>query len=468
MAKFGYIFAFIVGVIVFNSCTQQPEFTSHQSENFIIRQPELKKAYGAYLAGRVAHLRKNFNVAADYYMEALNEDPENKELLGRVYVILASKGRISEAAKYAEISLKKGDKNNFTYIIMAVDEMKKGRYEQVNETVGHLDGPVYKEFIIPLMSAWAYAGLNQPDKALKTLAVLDKEPSFRALYHFHAGMLNDYFDRTDEARRHYEIIVNDESMEMSFRSLQVITNFYIRNGEKDKAVQLATRYTDEKLLADMLNKLARNIRRAVPEKTAKIVDNPNIGMSEALFSIAATLRQGTAGIDLAHIFISLSIYANPKYDLAKLLLADILESREMYAEANGIYDEIDENSEAYYSAQVKKAGNLVTMQDYAAAELLLKSLTLENPRNYQLLLDLGDVLRIRNKQDEAVSYYKDAIKSLPKIENQHWVLFYALGISYESLGEWKEAEKKLPQIAGIKPKPLPRAQFSGLQSAETR
>lgn len=58
-------------------------------------------------------------------MEALNEDPENKELLGRVYVILASKGRISEAAKYAEISLKKGDKNNFTYIIMAVDEMKK-------------------------------------------------------------------------------------------------------------------------------------------------------------------------------------------------------------------------------------------------------------------------------------------------------------------------------------------------------
>lgn len=139
-------------------------------------------------------------------------------------------------------------------------------------------------------------------------------------------------------------------------------------------------------------------------------------MSEALFSIAATLRQGTAGIDLAHIFISLSIYANPKYDLAKLLLADILESREMYAEANGIYDEIDEDSEAYYSAQVKKAGNLVTMQDYAAAELLLKSLTLENPRNYQLLLDLGDVLRIRNKQDEAVSYYKDAIKSLPKIE----------------------------------------------------
>ena len=113
MAKFGYIFAFILGIVLFNSCTQQAELTaSHQKENFIIQNPELKKSYGAYLAGRVAHLRKNFNVAADYYMEALSEDPENKELLGRVYVILASKGRISEAAKYAKISLKKGDKNN--------------------------------------------------------------------------------------------------------------------------------------------------------------------------------------------------------------------------------------------------------------------------------------------------------------------------------------------------------------------
>lgn len=301
MAKFGYIFAFIFGIVLFNSCTKQAELTASHQTKAIVQNTELKKSYGAYLAGRVAHLRKNFNVAADYYMEALSEDPENKELLGRVYVILASKGRISEAAKYAKISLKKGDKNNFTYIIMAVDEMKKGNFAEVNKTINQLDGPVYKEFIIPLMSAWAYAGLNQPDKALKTLSVLDKEPSFRALYHFHAGMINDYFDRTDEARRNYEIIVNDESMEMSFRALQVITNFYIRNGEKDKAVRLTAHYTDEKLLADMLNKLAQNVRKSNPKKTAKIVNDPNIGMSEALFSIAATLRQGSSGIDLAHI-----------------------------------------------------------------------------------------------------------------------------------------------------------------------
>lgn len=65
--------------------------------------PEFKNPTELTSPARVAHLRKNFNTAADYYIKALNEDPDNQDLLSRVYVILASKGRIAEAARYAEI-----------------------------------------------------------------------------------------------------------------------------------------------------------------------------------------------------------------------------------------------------------------------------------------------------------------------------------------------------------------------------
>lgn len=443
MAKLGYIFFLIVGITLFNSCSNHLENTAKPDAVNTYRDPSLKKSYGAYLAGRVAHLRRNFNKAADYYIEALNEDPNNQDLLSRLYVILASQGRIDEAAKYAEQSLKNGDNNNFTYIIMSASHMKHGRYAEVNTTINRLEGPVYKQFIIPLMSSWAYVGLNDPDKALKTLSAISKEPSFKALYHFHAGMINDYFGRNSEAQKHYEVIVNEESLEMSFRALQVITNFYLRTGQKDKAVALTQKYNDEKLMADMLRRLADNVANAKPQKTKPIITAPEVGMSEALFSIAATLRQGASGIDIAHIFICLSIYSNPKYDLAKLLLADILESREMYAEANEIYDQIPENSETYYSVQVKKANNLVILQDYAGAELLLKSLALETPNNYQLMLDLGDVLRIRDKQEEAIKYYEYAIKSVKEAGPQHWILYYALGISYERNGQWDKAEQNL-------------------------
>lgn len=442
MSKLSYIFTIIIGLFIFNSCSNDIEQNKNVNNNATSKSTsQIKKSYGSYLAGRVAHLRKDFNKAADYYIVALDEDPKNKELVSRVYVILASKGRIAEASKYAKLALENNDQNNFTYIIIASDEIKNNRFAEANMAMNKMQGDVYKEFIVPMMSSWAYVGLNQPDKALKTIKAIEKEPSFKALYHFHAGMINDYFDRTDEAKKHYEIIVNEESLEMSFRSLQIISNFYIRNGQKDKAIKLVKKYNDDKTFVDMINNLNQNVINANPQKTEKIIKSPQDGVAEALFSIAATLRQGTGGIDLAHVFISLSIFENPNYDLAKLLLADILENREMYSEANEVYDQISQTSESYNTVQIKRARNMVLAQDYASAELLLKSLTIENPNNYQLLLDLGDVLRIRNKHGEAIKYYKMALESLPKVEDQHWVLYYAMGISYEQDGDWKRAEK---------------------------
>lgn len=443
MSRFGYFIVLITAVVMFNSCVNKTETSGNAAAYSLsspTNAPKINQSYGAYVAGRVAHLRKDFNSAADYYMQALQVDPQNPELISRVYLILTSKGRIDEAAKYAKISLKNGDKNNFTYIIIAVDAMKTGQYAQAHKVITGVDGIIYQQFISPLMSAWAQAGLGNEKAAIAALAPLTKEPSFKALYNFHAGMIYDYFGNNLEAKKHYEVIVNEETLEMSFRALQVISNFYVRTGEKDKAITLVNKYSDDKTLADMMNNLKEKINQQDPKKVQKLISDPNIGNAEALFNIAATLRQGTSGIDMAHMFISLAIYENPKYDLAQLLLADILETREMYPDANAIYDNIDKNSEAYYTAQLKKANNLVIMEDYKGAELLMKSMALEK-ESYQLYLDLGDVLRMSGKQKEAIEYYEDAIKHLPNVENQHWVLFYALGISYEQNQEWDKAEK---------------------------
>lgn len=442
MSKSGYLIGLLAAVVMFNSCVNKVEKSSYAPKTFTASEDKrINKSYGAYIAGRVAHLRKDFNSAADYYMETLKTSPDNNpELVSRVYLILTSKGRIDEAAKYAELSLKNGDKNSFTQVIIATNQMKTGQYKDANQLINSIDGAIYKEFISPLVSAWAYAGDKDQKNALKTLEILKKEPSFRALYNFHAGMINDYFGNNTSAQKHYEVIVNEESLEMSFRALQVITNFYIRTGQKNKAIALASKYGDEKVLADMMLRLKEKIADADETNTQPIITDANVGNGEALFSIAATLRQGNAGVDLAHMFISLSIYENPKYDLAKLLLADILESREMYSEANTAYDSIDKDSEAYYTAQLKKANNLVIMQDYKGAELLMKTLALDT-NGYQLYLDLGDVLRISGKQKEAIEYYNEAIKNVPEIQNQHWVLYYALGISYEQSNNWDEAEK---------------------------
>ena len=45
-------------------------------------------------------------------------------------------------------------------------------------------------------------------------------------------------------------------------------------------------------------------------------------------------------IDVAHMYTALSLYLSPNYSTAKILMADILESREMYSDANKLYDSI--------------------------------------------------------------------------------------------------------------------------------
>ena len=446
MAKFGFLGILLVSVALFGSCSNNVVQRSSSLPEKDIPVAEMtdgerpKMPYGAYLAGRVAHLRHDFNTASDYYIQSLQIDPDNKELISRLYLLLASKGRIDEAAEYALKAKENGDKNNFIYVILTVQRMKNGNFAEALKAAEKLKSPVYKEFINPLLSAWAYAGLNQPEQALKELEILQKEPSFVAIYHFHAGMINDYFGRNREAQQNYEAIVNNEQMEMSLRALQVITNFYVRTEQKDKALQLIGKYNQEKILADILHNLTEDIRETPNGKADKIITDPNIGVAEALFSIGATLRQSEGGLDTAHMFISMAIYENPDYDLAKLLMADILENREMYEDANEVYDSVAKDSPAYYTAQLKKANNLVLSGDYNAAELLLKSLALDSD-SYQLYLDLGDVLRIKNRPEESIKYYRQAIKKIGKADSRHWILYYALGISYEQNKQWDEAEK---------------------------
>lgn len=445
--KLGFIVSTLIFVCLFNvSCDLFEKDKTKEGE--VVKVEPKKQAiknekYGSYLAGRVAHLRRDFNTAADYYVEVINKDPSNTDLINRLYVILASEGRISDASKYAREAIKAGDNNNFTYIIIAVDETKKKQYDEALKTISNLKGPVYDEFINPLMSAWVLVGEGRKEDALSVVQKLKSEPALAALYNFHAGMINDYFDEKEQAEKHYEFLMNEAKLEMSFRSLQIITNFYIRNGEKDKAVELVNRYNDDKNMVDMLVRLKHNVENASPENTEKLISDADFGLAEAMFSIAATLRQGPAGMDLAHIFICLSIYSNPDYDLAKLLLADILEGREMYDSANNIYDQIDKNKETYYTAQLKKALNFTINKEYNKAVEVLKDLKKDNPNNYQVSLDLADNLRMLRNYDEAIKYYNEAISYIDEVQEKNWVVFYALGVAYERNNEWDKAEESL-------------------------
>jgi tetratricopeptide (TPR) repeat protein len=449
MGKISFLSALLVSTSIFISCS--PLISSQQSlktpPSAVISATDTT-TYGAYLAGRVAHIRKDFDSAADYYKLAVQKDPTNVALLTRLYLLLTSKGRIDEAADYAKqvIALKKG--NDFALLLVAAQDMHRGNFEASADELKKIKDPIYTTLIIPLLNAWNYAGMGDQKKAFNELNKLRKEPSFKNIFALHTAMLHDFFGQNREATEAYEKILADKNAEISVRMLDLITNFYIRTGQKDKAVAIMQATINNQALDTLLASLRRKTIEADPQKTKPILSTAQVGAAEAVFTIASTFRYEDV-LDIAHMYTALAVYMNPQYSTAKVLMADIFENRGMYEDANQLYDTIDKTDIAYFAAQMKKIRNLNKMEDYKGAEILLESLE-QDYDDLQIYMELGDILRLNNRFTEAVEYYDKALKKAKTPVNR-WVLLYAKGVSLDRAGQWKEAEKALLEAYDIKP-----------------
>lgn len=449
MRKLTFISILLVSTALFVSCSPiiRNNISSEPSAQKKADNSNETNIYGAYLAGRIAHIRKDFDNAADYYKIAYAENPENKALIDRLYLLLASKGHIDEAAGFAQKAVDNKTSNGFARMLIAAKATKDGQYEQSISMLDSVNDPIYKSLITPLVNTWNYAGLNKQKEAFAQLDKLKKEEGLSQIYTIQRAMLFDYFGKNREAGEAYDAMLNNKNVEISVRTLELMSNFYIRTGQKEKAVALLNAAINNQNLESMLKALHDKVMNADTENTAPVLSTPQVGAAEALFAVGSTFRYDEA-IDVAHMYTALSTYLNPDYSTAKILMADIFETREMFDDANQIYDNINKTDIAYYPAQLKKARNLIKQEDYKGAEILLESLS-EDYDDAQIYMELGDILRLNNRLTEAVEYYD---KALAKTQNpvSLWVLYYAKGVSLERLGEWKKAEETLMKAYKLK------------------
>ena len=73
----------------------------------------------------------------------------------------------------------------------------------------------------------------------------------------------------------------------------------------------------------------------------------------------------------------------------------------------------------------------------------MKKILRKDPDNFQVLFNLGDILRISNDQPSAIKYYTKAVDSIFYESNKYWPVFYALAVSYDKNNEWLKAEENL-------------------------
>lgn len=465
MFKTSYIITLLSGIGFFNSCTGNfINLPEHENKTELYQKQDT--AYGNYLAGRIAHIRQDYKNAAEYYIKTMDKGIVNAEILGRTYIILASQGKIDEAVKYANQARENGDDNNFIDIINASYSFKQKDYKTARNQIDNITENTYKNLIAPLFNAWSYVGENDYEQAKKELSKISKAEEMKTVYRLHRGLIAEYFDNIGEAEFFYNEIINDKSSDMSFRALQIISNFLVRNNQKDKALSIIAKYYGAGNLREMLTGLSDKVKEG-NTKTEAIVKTPEIGASEVFLEIALLFKAIAAGYDYAQVYMSISQYLNENNDIAKIAMADIFEERLMFADANKYYDSILKKSEMYYPAQIKKANNLSAEKKYDEAARVLKKLLKDNPKNFQILFNLGDVLRISDNQEDAIKYYNEAINSIFYESEKYWPVYYALAISYDRNKEWAKAEENLQKalkISNRNPKVLNYLGYSWLKN----
>jgi tetratricopeptide (TPR) repeat protein len=394
---------------------------------------------GSYLAARHAQEQRDYSHAAAFMGRALAEDPDNSDLMRRTFVLRVSEGEMADAVPLAQRLAGADHNSGLADIVLLLQDAKAGDFAAAVKRAHGLPRDGAQRLSIPLILAWCEIGLQQPAAALQALDGLKEVRGVQALSDLHRAMIADHADRLGDAEEAYKKVIADQP-ELSWRAVEMAGNFYERHQRSEEARRLYERLAANDQGEDVVAQaLARIAKGEVPPR---VIASPQDGLAEALFDLASILNQRET-LDASLIYARLALDLRPNFPLAQMLLAEIAQDQQHTAEALADYRAVDPKSPLGWAARLRAAAALDALDrtDDAAAEL--KRMAAERPKSPEPMIELGDLLRGRNRFSEAVAGYDAGIARVEKIEPRHWRLFYSRAVALERGGEWPRAEKDL-------------------------
>ena len=402
--------------------------------------------YGSYLAARQAQAVRDTSSAAEFYTQALAQNPDDPELMRRAFTLLATEGRIEEAAALAEKLRAFGSGIQMAGLVRAVHAAKIGQYARAESELAALPEGGYNSFIGPLLRAWLIAARGEPQRGVVALATLGQTRGFEMFENFHAGLILDQAGDLKAASPYYERA--EASGATYLRLVQAMASYYARSGQIERARSALSGFDNDG--GDGVVRGNRPELANSPLLTEPLVHTPLEGMAEALFDLASLLNQQNLD-DLAMVMVRLSLHLQPDLDIGLLLAADILEDSGRTEQAIAMYRRIPTSSPLAWSARLRSATLLDDLGRTDDAIATLAALADERPTRPDALIAMGDLLRGKERFAEAVVAYDKAMARIGTVEPRHWALLYSRGIALERSKQWARAEADFLKALELNP-----------------
>ena len=414
--------------------------------------PPVNSFAGSYLAARNADQNRDLSAAANYYSQALRRDPDDIVLREQTFLLLLADGRVDDAVEFAEDLLAEGISTHYVMAAIGADAISEQRYSDAIDLLQNPQSGPLPALTIGVMRAWALAGDGQASEALRAIDDLATDPTsptwFTPFTAYHAGLIAAYDGRLPLARNYLSDAYSTENGSVWYRVATAYAEVLSLLGERELALDViqdaVETFGDRALLED--------VRKRVETDTVGVVTaaNPESGSAEIFYNTGLAVRRDTTD-QLSLIYLRLALHMNPDLHIAWLFLANYFEQNERFERVIDMADRIPDTSPLYPEAAVRVGYAKNALDRFDDAINHLNAIHEALPNNLQVVTALGEVLRLRERYEEAGKIYSDGLAITSDDDQDRWRLYFLRGITYERTGRWPEAEADFRRSLALRP-----------------
>ena len=407
--------------------------------------PGVAKDAGSYLAARSAMIASDYSEAAQYYARALVRDPSNLSLLENAATAYLGLGDLDRAAPIAKRAQDAGTEGQLASLILLGDAARNEDWAGVLKSLedGLTVGPLFDG----LAKAWALVGEGRMSQALEAFDQVASNEGVEAFGLYHKALALASVGDFEGAA---EIFSGEGGTTLRLTRRGVVAYAEVlsqleRNADAVDLIGASFGSSLDPLIENMKARLEAGETLAF-----NAVRTPTDGLAEVYHSIASALR-GEAQEDYTLLYARMTMGLRPDHIDGLLLTAELLEDLERFDLATEVYDTVPRDNPSFHAAELGRAEALRRSGREDAAIEVLRQLTESHSHLPLVHVTLGDTLRGLERFEEANGPYNDALALIETPQEQHWIIYFARGITFERMDQWKSAEADFRKALELRP-----------------
>ncbi len=402
-------------------------------------------ASGSYLAARSAMMANDYEEAAQQFTRALIRDSRNPLLIESALTSYVALGDLERGVPLARRLVETGTSSQVSSLVLAGDAAKRGDWDGLLDDMdaGMTIGPLFDS----LLRAWAELGAGRMSDALASFDAITGNQGVQAFGLYHKALaLGSVGDFEGAA----EIFAGEQgtTIRLTQRGIAAYVQVLSQLEQPQVALDLikATYGTNPPPQLEAM----REALDAGETLAFEAVRSPVDGVAEIYHSIGSALR-GEAQDAYTLLYMRMALTIRPDHIDALLASAELLEGLGQYDLATEVYDTVPRTSPAYYAAELGRAAALRRSDRTDAAIEVLKQLTESHGDNPNVHVALADVLRQTDNFEESIPVYTRALEMIGEPQEEHWIVYFARGISHERTDQWDAAEADFRAALELRP-----------------